>query len=79
MTEDQLAVNRNAITLQDNNLDLEAFLPDINWLVLHIFLGQITPDLEHSTGISNPEQPNLVDNTSLAPLISPWPTRAIIN
>lgn len=29
MTEDQLAVNRNAITLQGNNLNLDAF--DINW------------------------------------------------
>ena len=34
MTEDQLAVNRNAITLQGNNLDLDALLPDINWCVL---------------------------------------------
>ncbi|CAL1706574.1 unnamed protein product [Somion occarium] len=33
MTEDQLAVNRNAITLQDHNLDLDALLPDINWNV----------------------------------------------
>ncbi|OCH84666.1 hypothetical protein OBBRIDRAFT_764010 [Obba rivulosa] len=31
MTEDQLAVNRNAITLQGNALDLDALLPDINW------------------------------------------------
>ncbi|KAL6305234.1 Rec8 like protein-domain-containing protein [Sparassis latifolia] len=31
MTEDQLAVNSNAITLQGNNLDLDALLPDINW------------------------------------------------
>lgn len=31
MTEDQLAVNRNAITLQGTNLDLDALLPDINW------------------------------------------------
>ena len=31
MTEDQLVVNRNAITLQGNNLDLDALLPDINW------------------------------------------------
>lgn len=29
MTEDQLAVNRNAITLQGTNLNLDAF--DINW------------------------------------------------
>lgn len=31
MTEDQLAVNRNAITLQSSNLDLDVLLPDINW------------------------------------------------
>ncbi|KAI0085154.1 Rec8 like protein-domain-containing protein [Irpex rosettiformis] len=31
MTEDQLAVNRNAITLQGNTLDIDALLPDINW------------------------------------------------
>ncbi|KAI0072661.1 hypothetical protein K474DRAFT_1628650 [Panus rudis PR-1116 ss-1] len=31
MTEDQLAVNRNAITLPGNNLDLNALIPDINW------------------------------------------------
>lgn len=33
MTEDQLAVNQNAITLQGNQLDLDALLPDINWYV----------------------------------------------
>ncbi|KIJ18731.1 hypothetical protein PAXINDRAFT_167284 [Paxillus involutus ATCC 200175] len=31
MTEDQLAVNRNAITLQGGNLDLDVLIPDINW------------------------------------------------
>ena len=31
MTEEQLTVNRNAITLQANTLDLDALLPDINW------------------------------------------------
>ncbi|TFY66264.1 hypothetical protein EVG20_g4815 [Dentipellis fragilis] len=31
MTEDQLAVNRNAITLQSGGLDLDVLLPDINW------------------------------------------------
>lgn len=31
MTEDQLAVNRNAITLQGGNIDLDVLLPDINW------------------------------------------------
>ena len=35
MTEDQLAVNRNAITLQENNLDLDAFLPGVDWFALH--------------------------------------------
>ncbi|KAF7428360.1 sister chromatid cohesion protein 1 [Pleurotus ostreatus] len=31
MTEDQLAVNKNAITLQAGDLDLDLMLPDINW------------------------------------------------
>jgi cohesin complex subunit SCC1 len=31
MTEDQLAVNRNAITLQGNGVDLDLLLPDVNW------------------------------------------------
>ena len=31
MTEVQLDVNQNAITLQVSNLDLDALLPDINW------------------------------------------------
>lgn len=33
MTEDQLAVNQNAITLQSNTLDLDALLPDLDWCV----------------------------------------------
>ncbi|KAI6021418.1 Rec8 like protein-domain-containing protein [Pisolithus microcarpus] len=31
MTEEQLAVNRNTITLQGGNLDLDVLIPDINW------------------------------------------------
>ncbi|KDQ21506.1 hypothetical protein BOTBODRAFT_25950 [Botryobasidium botryosum FD-172 SS1] len=31
MTEEQLAVSRNAITLQGEGLDLDLLLPDINW------------------------------------------------
>ncbi|THH10501.1 hypothetical protein EW145_g1287 [Phellinidium pouzarii] len=31
MTEEQLAVNRNAITLQENNIDFDLLLPDINF------------------------------------------------
>jgi cohesin complex subunit SCC1 len=31
MTEDQLIVNQNAITLQGGGLDLDVLLPDINW------------------------------------------------
>ncbi|KAF7315386.1 RAD21 protein [Mycena indigotica] len=31
MTEDQLAVNKNAITLQEGALDIDLLLPDINW------------------------------------------------
>ncbi|KAG6812594.1 hypothetical protein H0H92_001945 [Tricholoma furcatifolium] len=33
MTEDQLAVNKNAITLQPGGLDLDVLLPDVNWEV----------------------------------------------
>jgi cohesin complex subunit SCC1 len=31
MTEDQLAVNKNTITLQPGGLDLDLLLPDVNW------------------------------------------------
>jgi cohesin complex subunit SCC1 len=31
LTEDQLAVSRNAITLPTSNLDLDILLPDLNW------------------------------------------------
>lgn len=31
MTDGQLAVNRNAITLPENNIDLDQLLPDLNW------------------------------------------------
>ncbi|KAJ6609858.1 Rec8 like protein-domain-containing protein [Mycena sp. CBHHK59/15] len=31
MTEDQLAVNKNAITLQGNAFDIDLLLPDLNW------------------------------------------------
>ncbi|KAJ6593844.1 Rec8 like protein-domain-containing protein [Mycena capillaripes] len=31
MTEDQLAVNKNAITLQGTALDIDLLLPDLNW------------------------------------------------
>ncbi|KAG5637033.1 hypothetical protein H0H81_006028 [Sphagnurus paluster] len=33
MTEEQLAVNKNAITLQPGGLDLDLLLPDVNWEV----------------------------------------------
>jgi hypothetical protein len=36
MTEDQLAVNRNAITLQSGDLDLDLLLPDINWYCIFV-------------------------------------------
>ena len=35
MTEDQLAVNRNAITLQGGHLDLDVLIPDINWYAFY--------------------------------------------
>lgn len=34
MTEEQLIVNQNAITLQEGNVDLDLLLPDIDWCVI---------------------------------------------
>jgi cohesin complex subunit SCC1 len=39
MTEDQLAVNKNAITLQGGELDLDLLLPDVNWYMAFITLS----------------------------------------
>jgi hypothetical protein len=39
MTEDQLAVNRNAITLQGGDLDLDLLLPDINWYCIFFVIS----------------------------------------
>lgn len=33
MTEDQLVINKTAITLQTTNMDLDLLLPDVNWYV----------------------------------------------
>lgn len=71
MTEEQLAVNRNAITLQGNNLDLDALLPDINWSVDtryfdHALLIFSTGTLTSRRGRFNP-----VGSTSPALQISP--------
>ncbi|CAK5281508.1 unnamed protein product [Mycena citricolor] len=40
MTEDQLAVNKNAITLQGNAVDLDLLIPDIDW---HANFGRPQP------------------------------------
>ena len=50
MTEDQLAINRNAITLQDGGLDLDLLLPDINWRALIFLFRAVTLTLD-ITGI----------------------------
>jgi hypothetical protein len=52
MTEDQLAVNRNAITLQSGNLDLDVLLPDINWSDPRTFFSSLVPGSRTETGIS---------------------------
>ena len=65
MTEDQLAVNRNAITLQGNELDLDALLPDINWYVT-VFHGIVAA--HHAVGMPTMSflRSSLVDNISHA-------------
>lgn len=45
MTEDQLAVNKNAITLQTGGIDLDLLLPDVNWYGSLINSVILSPDL----------------------------------
>ena len=47
MTEDQLAVNQNAITLQSNNLDLDALLPDLDWDTADFEARNVQPGGQH--------------------------------
>ncbi|KAI1795699.1 Rec8 like protein-domain-containing protein [Ganoderma leucocontextum] len=47
MTEDQLAVNQNAITLQSNNLDLDALLPDLDWDTADFESRNVQPGGQH--------------------------------
>ncbi|KAI0705062.1 Rec8 like protein-domain-containing protein [Cerioporus squamosus] len=47
MTEDQLAVNQNAITLQSNNLDLDALLPDLDWNTADYESRNVQPGGQH--------------------------------
>ncbi|KAI0645579.1 Rec8 like protein-domain-containing protein [Trametes meyenii] len=47
MTEDQLAVNQNAITLQSNNLDLDALLPDLDWDTADFESRDVQPGGQH--------------------------------
>lgn len=37
MTEDQLQVPRNAITLSGEGLDIDLLMPDMNWYVTDIW------------------------------------------
>ncbi|KAI6038320.1 hypothetical protein EDC04DRAFT_3023554 [Pisolithus marmoratus] len=50
MTEEQLTVNRNAITLQEGNLDLEVLIPDINWTIHFIAKGTLTSKIAFDFG-----------------------------
>ncbi|RDX46404.1 hypothetical protein OH76DRAFT_1406911 [Lentinus brumalis] len=47
MTEDQLAVNQNAITLQSNNFDLDALLPDLDWNTADFESRNVQPGGQH--------------------------------
>ncbi|KAI0630234.1 Rec8 like protein-domain-containing protein [Trametes polyzona] len=47
MTEDQLVVNQNAITLQSNNLDLDALLPDLDWDTADFETRDVQPGGQH--------------------------------
>ncbi|KAI0769746.1 Rec8 like protein-domain-containing protein [Trametes elegans] len=47
MTEDQLAVNQNAITLQSNILDLDALLPDLDWDTADFESRDVQPGGQH--------------------------------
>ncbi|KAI0819965.1 Rec8 like protein-domain-containing protein [Trametes gibbosa] len=47
MTEDQLTVNQNAITLQSNNLDLDALLPDLDWDTADFESRDVQPGGQH--------------------------------
>lgn len=38
LTEDQLTVNKTAITLQTNGLGLDLLLPDVDWSALSTIL-----------------------------------------
>ncbi|KAI0374146.1 hypothetical protein BV20DRAFT_1049545 [Pilatotrama ljubarskyi] len=47
MTEDQLTVNQNAITLQSNTLDLDALLPDLDWDTADFESRDVQPGGQH--------------------------------
>ncbi|CDO75674.1 hypothetical protein BN946_scf184941.g27 [Trametes cinnabarina] len=47
MTEDQLTVNQNAITLQSTNLDLDALLPDLDWDTADFESRDVRPGGQH--------------------------------
>ncbi|OJT10264.1 Cohesin subunit rad21 [Trametes pubescens] len=47
MTEDQLTVNQNAITLQSNNFDLDALLPDLDWDTADFESRDVQPGGQH--------------------------------
>ena len=78
MTEDQLAVNQNAITLQVSNLDLDALLPDINWSVyVHVF-ALLESNLHTGIWTSNHELLQ-ADNTWRDQQTLPFPTQTTSN
>ena len=38
MAEEQLVVNKNAITLPTVNIDLDQFIPDFNWCIAKVYI-----------------------------------------
>ncbi|KAI0663616.1 Rec8 like protein-domain-containing protein [Cubamyces menziesii] len=53
MTEDQLTVNQNAITLQSNNLDLDALLPDLDWDTADFEIRDVQPGGQHIARVAD--------------------------
>ncbi|KAI8972255.1 Rec8 like protein-domain-containing protein [Trametes punicea] len=53
MTEDQLTVNQNAITLQSTNLDLDALLPDLDWDTADFESRDVQPGGQHIARVAD--------------------------
>jgi len=79
MSEDQLAVNRNAITLQGGTLDLDVLIPDINWSSAIFRLPRGFTYTSAGTLTLRTELQNPRATTSHAKRMSPFKQRRISN